>query len=29
MMFFFSSSWATKFKSEQKQSLEEDFKKGI
>lgn len=29
MMFFISSSWATKFKSEKKQLLEEDFKKGI
>lgn len=29
MMFFLSSSWATKFRSEKKQSLEEDFKKGM
>ncbi|XP_046462907.1 transmembrane protein 19-like isoform X1 [Daphnia pulex] len=28
MMFFISSSWATKFRSENKKSLEEDFKKG-
>jgi hypothetical protein len=28
MMFFVSSSWATKFRSENKKSLEENFKKG-
>ncbi|XP_057365931.1 transmembrane protein 19-like [Daphnia carinata] len=28
MMFFLSSSWATKFRSEKKKSLEEDFRKG-
>lgn len=28
MIFFISSSWATKFRSEKKKSLEEDFKKG-
>lgn len=28
MIFFMSSSWATKFRSEKKKSLEEDFKNG-